>query len=87
MQSEQVVREFVEKVQWLQEVEYGDFKRKVNLYINRLMEQLKNTSPEVKELAEQIRHKVVFDPTEPDVERAREFVVTTGQKMLRYFHN
>ena len=31
---------FIEQVRWLQEPEFGDFKRKVGLYLNRLQEDL-----------------------------------------------
>ncbi len=65
------IKQFVEILQNLYEPEYGDFKRKIGLYLTRLEE----SRPEVrtgtnKKLIDQLRTEVVFDPN-GDIELTR----------------
>ena len=82
MNDQEAVRQFIEQVRWLYEPEYGDFKRKLGLYIQRLEEahpQLK-TGP-AKKVLEEIRTVVVYNPN-GDIEATRREVLKRAQELL-----
>ncbi len=62
-QAKDPISQFADQVRWLYEPEYGDFKRKVGLYLQRLEE----TMPELKrgepaQVLGRIKTKVVYNP-------------------------
>ena len=63
--------QFIDQIRWLHEVDYGDFKRKVGLYISRLET---NLDPEklkiVSDLTAKMRFQLLYQGT-GDVEQAR----------------
>ena len=82
MSDQEAVRQFIEQVRWLYEPEYGDFKRKVGLYIQRLEEaepQLK--SGRGKQVLEEMRTAVVYNPN-GDIEATRREVLKMAQELL-----
>lgn len=73
------VQEFILKVESLHEVEYGDFKRKVGQYLNRLEQRLSDT--ESRNIIARIRHIVVYDSPD-DISIAREEAISLAQQLL-----
>jgi hypothetical protein len=62
---------FIKQIRWLYEPEFGDFKRKVGLYIHRLEEENpKLQSTEAKKIIAQMRFAVTYDPN-GDIESTR----------------
>lgn len=59
--NQQAIVKFVNLLENLHEVEYGDFKRKLSLYILRL-EQGYGSSPMVKQVVKKMRDRVIYDP-------------------------
>ena len=63
MNYQEAVRQFIDQVRWLYEPEYGDFKRKLGLYLQRLEEAHPSLkSGRAKEVLGEIRNNVVFKP-------------------------
>jgi hypothetical protein len=81
MTEKQSVKEFYDKVNWLNEIEYGDFKRKVGLYLNRLEENLKTQNPEAHSLLNRIKDTVVFNPS-GEIEATRMKALELSQKLI-----
>ncbi len=82
MNDQEAVRQFIEQIRWLYEPEFGDFKRKVGLYIQRLEEaqpQLK--TGRAKQVLEEMRSVVVFNPN-GDIEATRRQVLKMAQELL-----
>lgn len=82
MNDQEAIRQFIEQIRWLYEPEYGDFKRKVGLYIQRLEEanpQLKR-GPSARVLGE-MRTVVVYNPN-GDIEATRRQVLQMAQELL-----
>lgn len=71
----------MDQVRWLYEVDYGDFKRKVGLYISRFEQAL---PPErrnaLADLLSQMRDGLLFGQDE-DVERARQKTLAVADQM------
>ena len=78
--EKEVVEKFEQQVQWLHEVEYGDFKRKLSLYILRLQQGLQSNRPKVVELIESMRDTVIYNPV-GDIEITRAKVLDTVEKL------
>ncbi len=74
-----MIQEFIRKVESLHEVEYGDFKRKVGQYVNRLEQRL--TDPQARSILDRIRYVVVYDPPH-DTLIAREETLALAQQLL-----
>lgn len=77
----QSVMQFIDQVRWLYEPEYGDFKRKVGLYIQRLEE----AAPALRKGAglkvlETMKTTVLFDPN-GDIETTRRKVLQLAQEL------
>lgn len=77
----QTVTKFIEQVRWLYEPEYGDFKRKVGLYIQRLEE----SNPELKKgqarkVLETMKTAVLFDPN-GDIESTRRKILQLASEL------
>ncbi len=82
MNDQEAVRRFIDQVRWLYEPEFGDFKRKVGLYIQRLEEanpSLKSASAQ-KVIAE-MKTTVIFNPN-GDIENTRRQVLQMAQGLL-----
>lgn len=81
MSEKQTVKEFYDKVNWLNEIEYGDFKRKVGLYLNRLEENLKLQNPEAQQIMQKLKDVVVYNP-EGEIEPTRIKALELSQKLI-----
>jgi len=80
MDKEILVDSFYKQIQNLHEVEYGDFKRKLSLYLLRLEQGLTPTSPEVQTLINEMREFVIYSP-DGNIENARAEVLDTSEKI------
>ena len=56
------VENFEAKVKSLVEYDYGDFMRKSNTYLNRLLENFKTLNPEQQKLFLQLKQDLQFSP-------------------------
>lgn len=72
------VTEFIKRLENLYEVEYGDFKRKVGLYINRLEQGV--TGPQSKSVINEMRNTVLYGPI-ADIEIVREKTIALAKKL------
>ena len=70
-----IIENYLEKIDNLVEVDYGDFKRKIGQYIMSIEEALHNQrSPEVRKTLADLR-KVVLYKTNADVESSRDIAL------------
>lgn len=79
--EQQVLLKFIDQVRWLYEPEYGDFKRKVGLYIQRLEE----SAPALKKGANgkvlaNMKSAAVFDPN-GDIESTRRKILQLAHEL------
>lgn len=76
------IEQFIERVQWLHEPDYGDFKRKVGLYLSRLEQALgaEASSGNRTDLFKEMKDLVVFAPN-GDVESTRLRVLQLAKKL------
>ncbi len=82
MNDQEAVRQFIDQVRWLYEPEFGDFKRKLGLYIQRLEESHPSLkSGRAKEVIGEIRTNVVYNPN-GDIEVTRRQVIKMAQELL-----
>jgi len=80
--DQEAVRQFIDQVRWLYEPEFGDFKRKVGLYLQRLEEaQPSLKSGRGKEVLGEIKTSVVYNPN-GDIEGTRRMVIKMAQELL-----
>ena len=82
MEQLDAVKQFIDQIRWLYEPEFGDFKRKVNLYIQRLEE----SQPAVKSGAGQsvltnMKNIVVYSPN-GDIETTRRELIQLAAQLL-----
>lgn len=82
MTEQDLIRKFIDQVRWLHEPEFGDFKRKVGLYIQRLQE----SGPAMQKgaagkILSQMKLDVVYSPN-GDIESTRKHVLELAQKAL-----
>ena len=82
MTEQEAVKKFIDQVRWLHEPEFGDFKRKVGLYIHRLVESV----PALKQgptskLISQMEEEVIFNPN-GRIEATRKNVLDLAQKVM-----
>ena len=82
MNDQEAVRQFIEQVRWLYEPEFGDFKRKIGLYIQRLEE----TNPHLKSgpsknVLGEMRTAVMYNPS-GDIEATRREVLKMANQLL-----
>lgn len=77
------VKEFVEKIQWIHEVEVGDFRRKLGLYLNRLEQRTpkEQQTAEFRKITSQIRLDYIYC-SDGDLEKSRVEVVELAEKLL-----
>ncbi|MGZ3723904.1 MAG: hypothetical protein ACXVA9_13265 [Bdellovibrionales bacterium] len=82
MKEQEAVKQFIDQVRWLYEPEYGDFKRKLGLYIERLEE----AHPELgtgdaQKVMANMRSAVVYNPN-GDMELTRRQVIQMAHELL-----
>jgi hypothetical protein len=82
MKEEEAVKLFIDQVRWLYEPEYGDFKRKLGLYIERLEE----AHPELlhgesKQVMANMKSTVIYNPN-GDIELTRRQVIQMAHELL-----
>ncbi|MCB0384771.1 MAG: hypothetical protein KDD43_05210 [Bdellovibrionales bacterium] len=80
LNKNQLVEQFLSCTRNLNEVEYGDFKRKVGLYLQRMEEGLGTSSPDVEMLCQEIRRIVVFQPS-GNINQTRQRAIELAQKI------
>ncbi len=83
MREQELLQKFIDQVRWLYEPEYGDFKRKVGLYIERLEESLpqSNAGQSTKKVLADMKSTVVFNPN-GDIEATRRQVIQMAHGLL-----
>lgn len=82
MSDQEALRQFIDQVRWLYEPEFGDFKRKVGLYIQRLEESHPSLkSGRAKEVLQDMRTTVVFNPN-GDIEATRRQLLKMAQELV-----
>lgn len=83
MKEQEAVLKFIDQVRWLYEPEYGDFKRKVGLYIERLEESLPPDAATGtgQQVLANMRTTVVFNPN-GDIESTRRQVIELAAQLL-----
>lgn len=69
----QPIQEFESQINSLQEVDIGDFRRRLTLYINRLQEELPQ-KPSITKTIEEMKHAVLYEP-HLDIENIRESIL------------
>ena len=82
MKEQEAVQQFIDQVRWLYEPEFGDFKRKLGLYIQRLEE----AHPSFKngnggKVLENMKTTVVYNPN-GDIEATRREVIQLAAQLL-----
>lgn len=83
MREQELLQKFIDQVRWLYEPEYGDFKRKVGLYIERLEEALPDSvdGADTRSVLENMKSTVVFNPS-GDIEATRRQVIQMAHGLL-----
>ena len=75
------LHKFIDQIRWLYEPEYGDFKRKVGLYIQRLEEAAPSFKKgSSKKVLENMKTAVLFDPN-GDIESTRRKVIQLAHEL------
>lgn len=71
------IAQFEKQISHLFEVEYGDFKRKVGLYLDQLERSLilDGSADHMRRELDKIRQRVIFDPI-GDIESSRQTLMT-----------
>ena len=72
--TENLINEFKEKVQNLQEVDIGDFRRRLSVYIYRLNEDLSTNDPKKKQSLNQMKNIALYEDYR-DIEEIRQLIV------------
>lgn len=82
MKEQEAVKHFIDQVRWLYEPEFGDFKRKLGLYIERLEEAHPELmrGPSEKVMAN-MKSAVVYNPS-GDIEVTRRQVLQMATELL-----
>lgn len=80
--EQEALKNFIDQVRWLYEAEYGDFKRKVGLYLERLEQTLPESSQgRTKPVIEEIKSKVIYSPS-GDIESTRRQIIQKMHELL-----
>jgi hypothetical protein len=77
MSTEDAVTEFKNHIRWLYEPEFGDFKRKVSLYVERLQQAAPTVS---KNAVEKIREAALYNPN-GDIESTRRQILELSDRL------
>ncbi|NJL25671.1 MAG: hypothetical protein HC902_11195 [Calothrix sp. SM1_5_4] len=82
MKEQEAVQQFIDQIRWLYEPEFGDFKRKVGLYIQRLEEANPHLQTgNARQVLDTMRTKVVYSPS-GDIESTRREVLQLATQLL-----
>jgi hypothetical protein len=83
MREQELLQKFIDQVRWLYEPEYGDFKRKVGLYIERLEEAIPEAGGDgaLRKTLADMKAKVVYNPN-GDIESTRRQVIQMAHGLL-----
>lgn len=82
MKEQEAVQKFIDQVRWLYEPEFGDFKRKLGLYIERLEEAHPAVADvKAKEVFDNMKSTVIYNPN-GDMERTRRQVIEMAHQLL-----
>lgn len=81
MNDKATIMELCEKVKWLQEPEFGDFKRKIGLYLDQTREGLKSPDRVLKKSLDELKYQVVYAPN-GDMEATRALVVSKLKSLV-----
>lgn len=84
MQEQEAVKKFIDQVRWLYEPEYGDFKRKVGLYIERLEESHPGlATKQARQVFENMKSTVIYN-SNGDIESTRRQVIQMAHELLGF---
>lgn len=75
MKEKAEIMELCEKVKWLHEPEFGDFKRRVGLYLDQFRESLDPSETGLRRSLEELKYQVVYAPN-GDMEATRALVIS-----------
>ena len=76
------VAEFEAKVSGLYEAEYGDFKRKLGLYITRLEQDLgQQLNQSSRAQIDQLKHQLIYSPETTNIEQARSLALQMAKAL------
>ena len=79
------IRSFYETVEWLYEPEYGDFKRKLSLYIYRLESLLApQISQEGLDLIEEMKRLCLYQPS-GEIEQTRTEILQLSERLQKLY--
>jgi hypothetical protein len=82
MREQEAVQQFIDQVRWLYEPEFGDFKRKLGLYIERLEEAYPElTKGTQKGVLANMKSTVIYNPN-GDIEDTRRQVIQMAHELL-----
>jgi hypothetical protein len=82
VKEQEAVKKFIDQVRWLYEPEFGDFKRKIGLYIERLEEAHPElTTGQAKQVMASMKSTVIYNPN-GDIERTRRQVIQMAHELL-----
>lgn len=82
MMDQEALKKFIDQIRWLYEPEFGDFKRKVGMYIERLEEALPELSEgDAKKVMADMKSKVIYNPS-GDIEVTRLQVIQMAHELL-----
>ncbi len=84
MKDKDGLLELCEKIKWLREPEFGDFKRKIGLYLDQANENF--THPQAKKSLEELKYQVVYAPN-GDMEATRALVVSKLKNTAGSIHS
>lgn len=84
MTSLEAVEIFISQIKWTHEVDYGDFKRKLGLYITRLSEELGPIPKEVQSKIERLKQDAVFEP-DGDIENTKLKSISMAEDIREHF--
>jgi hypothetical protein len=79
--EQQSVLKFIDQIRWLYEPEYGDFKRKVGLYIQRLEESSPHLKKgEARKVIDSMKTAALFDAS-GDIESTRRKILQLAAEL------
>ncbi len=82
MKEQEAVQQFIDQVRWLYEPEFGDFKRKLGLYIQKLEEANPALNKGVgQNLFANMKKTVIYSPN-GDIETTRRQVIQLAHELL-----
>lgn len=76
------ITEFESKVTHLYEAEYGDFKRKLGLYITRLEQDMgQQLTGQGRIQIDELKHQLIYSPETTNIEQARTMALELAQSL------